>query len=89
MSPEIQILISSLGVLAMIGIAVYKRKNTSTDKILDKIAEKMDTQDCKDFRTRIGTESMGHTRHIQCVKEDISEIKAGIAYIEGRYNSDV
>ena len=89
MTAELNSWISVSAVLVMILIALYQRKNTVSDRIWRKLEEKVDKEGCVSFRTRIGTESDEHRKNIECVKQDISEIKAGIAYLKGRYSGNV
>lgn len=40
--------------------------------------------DCKSFRSRIGKESDDHQKCIMDLKNDITEIKEGVAYLKGK-----
>ncbi len=50
-------------------------------KELDK---KVNGEECKEFRARIGKESDEHRANITIIKNDISEIKGGVAYLKGK-----
>lgn len=83
---DIQAWVSVIGVLVMISIALYQRRNSLSDKIWSKLDLKVDKENCQSFRTRIGKESDDHRIHIDGMKQDITEIKEGIAYLKGKSN---
>ena len=71
-----------------IGIAAWNRGKSSDDHVWEAIEKlndnKVNRDDCRSFKTRIGSESDEHREHISEVKEDISEIKEGIAFLKGK-----
>lgn len=66
-------------------ISKFLRKTEeNTDRLVDKVEQKVDKPDCLSFRRRIGKESDDHRGHIIEIKEDITEIKEGVAYLKGK-----
>ena len=76
--------------MAMIAVLVpfmtfhLNRKSNGEDTLRKILDTKVNVEDCRSFRTRIGKESDAHGTGLQCVREDITEIKEGIAYLRGK-----
>ena len=49
-----------------------------------KLDKKVNGEDCRSFKTRIGKESDEHRQNISDIKEGIGAIKADIGYIKGK-----
>ena len=49
-----------------------------------RLDSKVNGNECHSFKTRIGKESDEHRKNIADIKEDISEIKEGVAYLKGK-----
>ena len=59
------------------------QKNGNPD-IQIKLDNKVNADECKSFKTRIGKESDEHRQNISDIKNGISTIKADIGYIKGK-----
>jgi len=62
----------------------YNKKNNSKVALDELINNKVNKEDCKSFKTRIGKESDSHNEEINELKECLSDIKENVAYIRGR-----
>ena len=62
----------------------FVSKGDDTSKLEDKLDNKVDKSDCVDFRTRIGKESNEHRLNINCVVNNISQIKEDVAFLRGK-----
>lgn len=71
-----------------ISISMANRKSQTGDKTSDdlwgEMGRKVDKEFCQSFKTRIGGESDRHQHNIMELKDDISEIKEGVAFLKGK-----